>query len=267
MTVLRIEHLNQIFGRNTPTETYALRDLNLALEQGDFVTVIGGNGAGKSTLLNSVAGFLPVSSGKISLDGQDVTTQNVAQRAKMISRVFQDPRSGTASHLTIEENLALALQRGTTRRFWRMGVRKQDHEKLETSLAQLHLGLENRLKDEMGLLSGGQRQAITLLMATLETPRLLLLDEHTAALDPKTSATVMSLTSRIVERNHLTALMVTHNMQDAIRYGNRLLMLSHGKIVLDLDQEAKQHLTVPDLMARFKETQGTTLSDDSLLLS
>lgn len=264
---LEVHKLNQWFEKGTPNENHALKDIELTLQPGEFVTIIGGNGAGKSTLLNSVAGSLQVTQGQIKIAGKDVTYQPVAKRAKLISRVFQDPRSGTAPLLTVKENLALALKRGSWRNFWRRGVKREDLGLMKEKLASLNLGLEDRLDTDIGLLSGGQRQAITLLMATINLPELLLLDEHTAALDPATSATVMALTQQIVSAQHITTLMITHNMQDALKYGTRLIMLDHGRIVVDLPAEKKQGLTIPDLLALFKEQSGEEMNDDAVLLS
>ncbi|WDF83031.1 ATP-binding cassette domain-containing protein [Lacticaseibacillus pabuli] len=265
--ILEIHGLNQYFEQGTPNENHALKDINLTLKRGEFVAIIGGNGAGKSTLLNSVAGSLPVSMGQIKIGGEDVTYQSVEKRARLISRVFQDPRQGSAPLLTVEENLSLALKRGNWRNFWSHGVKRSERPTFRKKLASLGLGLENRLTAEIGLLSGGQRQAITLLMATMKQPELLLLDEHTAALDPATSATVMQITDKLVQDEQLTALMITHNMQDALKYGNRLLMLDHGQIAIDLNAEQKKGLTVADLLAMFKEKSGTELNDDAVLLS
>ena len=263
---LKTHRLNQYFEQGTPNENHALKNIELTLQPGEFVTIIGGNGAGKSTLLNSVAGSLPISQGQVKIAGQDVTYQSVAKRAQLISRVFQDPLSGTAPLLTVKENMALALKRGTWRNFWRRGVKHDDLALMKEKLASLNLGLEDRLDAEIGLLSGGQRQAITLLMATLNLPELLLLDEHTAALDPQTSATVMALTQQIVSAQHITTLMITHNMQDALKYGTRLIMLDHGRIVVDLPAEKKHGLTIPDLLDLFKAQSGNELSDDAVLL-
>ncbi|WKF84845.1 ABC transporter ATP-binding protein [Lacticaseibacillus pantheris] len=265
--VLEVKHLHQYFEKGTPNENHALKDINLTLNQGDFVAIIGGNGAGKSTLLNSVAGSLPVNYGQVKIDGQDVTYQNVNKRAKLISRVFQDPKQGTATLLTVEENLSLALKRGSWRNFWTRGVKHNERQLFKAKLTSLGLGLEDRLGAEIGLLSGGQRQAVTLLMATILQPSLLLLDEHTAALDPQTSATVMELTDKIVQEQHLTTLMITHNMADALKYGNRLVMLDHGRIVVDIQGDEKAGLTVPDLLELFKQQSGTELTDDAVLLS
>ncbi|MDT2596715.1 ABC transporter ATP-binding protein [Enterococcus dongliensis] len=264
--VLRINNLHQYFERGTVNENHVLRGINLSLAPGEFVTIIGGNGAGKSTLLNSVAGTLPIEEGQMFLNEEEITKYSVTKRSKRISRVFQDPKMGTAVRLTVEENLALALKRGHKRGF-SLGVKSKDRSFFQEQLAMLNLNLENRLDTEIGLLSGGQRQAITLLMATLQRPDLILLDEHTAALDPKTSLTVMQLTERLIREQELTAFMVTHNMEDAIQYGNRLIMLHQGQIALDLNQAEKQHLTVPKLMELFQQNSGVELKDDALLLS
>ncbi|RMC60149.1 ABC transporter ATP-binding protein [Lactobacillus sp. ESL0260] len=264
--VLKIKNLHQTFEQGTVNENRVLRGIDLSLEAGDFVTIIGSNGAGKSTLLNSIAGTLPIQEGQIILKGTDITKLPVTKRAKNISRVFQDPKMGTAVRLTVEENLALAMKRGQRRGF-RPGVKSQDRKFFKKQLAQLNLNLENRLETEIGLLSGGQRQAITLLMATLQRPDLILLDEHTAALDPQTSITVMQLTEKLISEQHLTAFMVTHNMEDAIRYGNRLIMLHQGRVAIDLAGEDKQNLTVPKLMELFQKHVGTGLEDDAILLA
>ena len=264
-SVLTIENLHQYFERGTVNENHVLNGINLTINKGEFITIIGGNGAGKSTLLNSIAGTLPIEEGRLSMNGRDITKQKVATRSKEISRVFQDPKMGTAVRLTVEENMALAMKRGKKRGLG-SGVRKSDREFFKEQLAKLNLNLENRLSAEIGLLSGGQRQAITLLMATLIRPELILLDEHTAALDPKTSITVMELTERLIKEQQLTAFMVTHNMEDAIRYGNRLIMLHQGTIVVDIDAEKKKNLTVNELMDLFHKNSGTELKDDQLLL-
>ena len=264
--VLTLENLHHTFEKGTINENYVLKGINLSLEPGDFVTIIGGNGAGKSTLLNSIAGTFSVDQGQILLNGKNITKKSVIERSKSISRVFQDPKLGTAVSLTVEENLALAMKRGKKRGFFR-GVKPQDRTFFKDQLVRLNLGLENRLSSEIGLLSGGQRQAITLLMATLQRPELILLDEHTAALDPATSKTVMELTEKLITEQNLTAFMVTHDMEDAIRYGNRLIMLHQGRIVVDIQQEEKQQLTVPQLLALFKQNSGTALKDDQVLLS
>ncbi|MGM0122950.1 ABC transporter ATP-binding protein [Enterococcus sp. AZ194] len=263
--VLTIENLHQIFEANTVNENHVLKGIDLTIEAGEFVTIIGGNGAGKSTLLNSIAGTIPTTTGKICLQGTDITKKSVTKRSKDISRVFQDPRMGTAVRLTVEENLALAMLRGQRRGF-RSGVQKKDRSFFKEQLAHLNLGLEDRLHTEIGLLSGGQRQAITLLMATLQRPELILLDEHTAALDPKTSLTVMALTEQLITEQKLTAFMVTHDMEDAIRYGTRLIMLHQGNIVVDISGEDKKDLTVPHLMELFHKNSGAELKDDQLLL-
>ncbi|MGC6770373.1 ABC transporter ATP-binding protein [Enterococcus sp. LJL51] len=263
--VLTIENLHQYFERGTINENHVLKGINLTISKGDFITIIGGNGAGKSTLLNSIAGTLPIEEGRLLLNKKDITKQKVAARSKQISRVFQDPKMGTAVRLTVEENMALAMKRGQKRGLGN-GVRKNDRQFFKEQLAKLNLNLENRLSAEIGLLSGGQRQAITLLMATLIRPELILLDEHTAALDPKTSITVMELTDKLIKEQQLTAFMVTHNMEDAIRYGNRLIMLHQGNIVVDIDAEKKQNLTVNELMELFHKNSGTELKDDQLLL-
>lgn len=264
--VLEIENLHQIFEKGTVNENHVLNGIHLTMNQGEFITIIGGNGAGKSTLLNSIAGTLPVNEGKLTLKGTDISRHSVMKRSKQISRVFQDPRMGTAVRLTVEENLALALKRGQRRSF-SAGVKNKDRSFFKEQLATLNLGLENRLGSEIGLLSGGQRQAITLLMATLQKPELILLDEHTAALDPKTSITVMELTERLIEEQELTAFMVTHDMEDAIHYGTRLIMLHQGQIVVDISGKEKENLTVAELMDLFHKNSGTELKDDQLLLS
>ncbi|MGO3197353.1 ABC transporter ATP-binding protein [Vagococcus salmoninarum] len=264
-TILQIKALHQYFERGTVNENHVLKGLNLEIKQGDFITIIGGNGAGKSTLLNSIAGTLPIEEGQMFLGNKDITKQNVVKRSKQISRVFQDPRMGTAVRLTVEENLAIAMKRGSRRGFT-PSVKKSDRQFFQEQLATLNLGLEDRLQTEIGLLSGGQRQAITLLMAAIVKPDLLLLDEHTAALDPKTSAVVMDLTEKIIAEQGLTAFMVTHNMADAITYGNRLIMLHQGQIVVDLAQTEKENLTVADLLELFHKNSGSAVQDDTLLL-
>ena len=263
--VLSIHDLHQVFERGTINENHVLKGINLEIHPGDFITIIGGNGAGKSTLLNSIAGTHQITSGTVELNGKDITKQSVMKRSKDISRVFQDPKLGTAVRLTVEENLALAMKRGKKRGF-ASGVKNKDKDYFKKQLSMLNLGLENRLTTEIGLLSGGQRQAITLLMATLERPELILLDEHTAALDPKTSITVMQLTQNLITEQKLTAFMVTHDMEDAIRYGNRLIMLHQGTIVVDIQGADKDQLTVPKLMALFQKNSGAELVDDQLLL-
>ena len=242
--MLEIKNIYKTFNPGTINEKVALNGLSLKLNEGDFVTVIGGNGAGKSTMLNAVAGVWPVDEGQIIIDGTDVTKLSEYKRAAYLGRVFQDPMTGTAATMGIEENLALAKRRGKTR----------------------YLGLEDRLTSKVGLLSGGQRQALTLLMATLQKPKLLLLDEHTAALDPKTAAKVLDITDRIVNRDHLTTLMITHNMKDAIAHGNRLIMMMNGKIILDIQGEEKKKLTVKQLLDKFEEASGEEFSNDSAIL-
>lgn len=264
--VLEIKNLHQTFEIGTVNENPVLQGIDLTMAAGDFITIIGGNGAGKSTLLNSIAGSFPITQGQLFLNGENITRQSVTKRASRISRVFQDPKMGTAVRLTVEENMALAMKRGHTRGF-RSGVKSKDRQFFKEQLARLGLGLENRLNTEIGLLSGGQRQAITLLMATLQRPELMLLDEHTAALDPKTSITVMELTTKLIAEQNLTAFMVTHDMEDALHYGNRLIMLHQGKIVVDLAAEQKRNLTVPKLMEMFHHNSGSALTDDQLLLS
>ena len=263
--MLDLKNVSKTFHPGTVNARTALDDLSLHLEEGDFVTVIGDNGAGKSTLLNAIAGTFAVDSGSISIGGQDVSRLPEFKRAALIGRVFQDPMQGTAATMQIEENLALAARRGQPRGL-RWGITKAEREKYRALLQPLDLGLEDRLTAKVGLLSGGQRQALTLLMAALKQPKLLLLDEHTAALDPKTAAKVLSLSDQIVAENHLTTLMITHNMKDAIRHGNRLLMMSAGRIVLDISGEEKKKLTVEDLLHRFSlASDGEMLSDRAIL--
>ena len=263
--MLQIIDVCKTFNPGTINEKRALYGLNLHLKPGEFVTVIGGNGAGKSTMLNSVAGVYPVDEGKIFIDGVDVTHLPEYKRAKFIGRVFQDPMMGTAATMQIEENLALAARRGKPRTL-RTGITKQEREAYREQLKILDLGLEDRLTAKVGLLSGGQRQALTLLMATLQKPKLLLLDEHTAALDPKTAAKVLEATQRIVEKDDLTTLMITHNMRDAIAYGNRLIMMYNGHIVVDVSGEEKKNLTVEQLLNLFSQASGSDEADDKLLL-
>jgi len=264
--MLDVKNIYKTFNPGTVNEKTALRGVSLTLEDGDFATVIGGNGAGKSTLLNAVAGVWPVDSGTISIGGTDVTKLAEHKRAKYIGRVFQDPMMGTAATMQIEENMALASRRGRGRTL-RPGITRDEREHYREMLKILDLGLEDRLTTKVGLLSGGQRQALTLLMATLQKPRLLLLDEHTAALDPKTAAKVLDATERIVQKDRLTTLMITHNMKDAIVHGNRLIMMYEGNIVLDISGEDKKKLTVEDLLARFGQATGSDEADDKLLLS
>ena len=264
--MLTLDHISTTFNPGTVNEKRALDGLSLHLKPGDFVTVIGGNGAGKSTMLNAVAGVWPVDDGRIILDGVDVTAMPEFRRAQYIGRVFQDPMMGTAPNMQIEENLALAYRRGKKRTL-RWGVTQAERKLFRDQLATLGLGLEDRMTAKVGLLSGGQRQALTLLMAALQTPKLLLLDEHTAALDPATAAKVLEISDKIVRDGKLTALMITHNMTDAIRHGNRLIMMDQGRIVLDISGEDKQKLTKADLLARFAQTTGTQEETDSVLLS
>ena len=263
--MLEIRNIRKTFHAGTVNEKIALDGVSLTLETGQFVTVIGGNGAGKSTMLNAVAGTLSVDSGSIILDGVDITHMPEYRRAKYLGRVFQDPMMGTAGDMWIEENLALAAMRGKRRGF-RWGVKKEDREFFRQQLATLELGLEDRLTVKTRLLSGGQRQALTLLMAALEKPKLLLLDEHTAALDPRTAAKVLEISDRIVAENHLTTLMVTHNMRDAIAHGDRLIMMDGGRIVLDISGEEKKKLTVQDLLQRFGQASGSQEANDKMLL-
>ena len=264
--MLELKHISKTFFPGTVNAKTALDDLSLTLHDGDFITVIGGNGAGKSTMLNAVAGTLTVDSGSILLDGEDITHKPEHRRAADLGRVFQDPMMGTAGDMWIEENLALAARRGSRRTF-KWGISRAEREEYRALLAPLGLGLEDRLTTKVGLLSGGQRQALTLLMATLVTPKLLLLDEHTAALDPKTAAKVLELSDRIVAENGLTTMMVTHNMKDAIAHGNRLIIMDAGRVVLDIAGREKQKITVPDLLALFSEAGGTDAADDKLLLA
>lgn len=263
--MLEIRDIRKTFHPGTVNEKIALDGVSLTLETGQFVTVIGGNGAGKSTMLNAVAGTLPIDSGSIILDGVDITHMPEYRRAKYLGRVFQDPMMGTAGDMWIEENLALAAMRGKRRGF-RWGVKKEDREFFRQQLATLELGLEDRLTVKTRLLSGGQRQALTLLMAAMEKPKLLLLDEHTAALDPRTAAKVLEISDRIVAENHLTTLMVTHNMRDAIAHGDRLIMMDGGRIVLDISGEEKKKLTVQDLLQRFGQASGSQEANDKMLL-
>ncbi len=264
--MLDIKHISKTFNPGTITEKLALHDVSLHLDAGDFVTVIGGNGAGKSTLMNSIAGTYPVDEGTIEIAGTDITKWPEHKRAKFIGRVFQDPMMGTAAGMMIEENLAIAARRGR-RPTLRWSSSAKDREHFRELLAGLKLGLEDRLESKVGLLSGGQRQALTLLMATMAKPKLLLLDEHTAALDPKTAEKVLGLTETIVREQQLTTLMITHNMRDAIRYGNRLLMLHNGRIVLDISGEEKARLTVADLMDMFRKVSGREYDNDRTLLA
>ena len=264
--MLDLQHISKTFNPGTVNAKTALRDLSLTLHEGDFVTVIGGNGAGKSTMLNAVAGSFSVDTGRIMIDGTDVTHLPEHKRAAFIGRVFQDPMMGTAPTMQIEENLALAARRGQ-RRGLKWGVTNAEREEYHEKLKMLGLGLEDRMTAKVGLLSGGQRQALTLLMASLKRPKLLLLDEHTAALDPTTAAKVLELSDKIVEENRLTAMMITHNMTDAIRHGNRLIMMNEGRIILDIAGEEKKKLTKRDLLERFAALAGVQEETDAVLLS
>ena len=264
--MLDIRNIYKTFNAGTINEKHALNGVSLTLEDGDFATVIGGNGAGKSTMLNAVAGVWPVDTGSILIDGTDVSALSEHRRASLLGRVFQDPMTGTAANMTILENLALAARRGS-RRTLRWGIRKDEKEKYHELLKSLDLGLEDRMTVQVGLLSGGQRQALTLLMATLRQPKLLLLDEHTAALDPKTASKVLHLTRQLVRDNHLTALMVTHNMKDALQYGNRTIMMHEGTIILDLNEETKRNTDVEDLLGMFEKASGSALNNDRMLLA
>lgn len=264
--MLRVENVWKTFNAGTVNEKTALSGLNLHLNEGDFVTVIGGNGAGKSTMLNAVAGVWPVDEGKIFIDNVDVTKLPEHKRAAYLGRVFQDPMTGTAAGMQIEENMALAARRGAMR-FLKPGITQKEREYYKERLSALGLGLEDRLTSKVGLLSGGQRQALTLLMATLKKPRLLLLDEHTAALDPKTAAKVLEATDRIVGEDHLTTLMITHNMKDAIAHGNRLIMMYEGHVIYDVAGEEKKNLKVSDLLAKFEEVSGGEFANDRMMLT
>jgi len=263
--MLEVKNLKITFFPKTVNEKKAIDDISLTINDDDFITVIGSNGAGKSTLLNIISGSLVQDAGSININGKDVSKVHEHNRAKYIGRVFQDPRVGTCPDLTIEENLSLAKRRGQ-RRTLRKGLTKKEKEEYKNLLASLNLGLETRLKTKVGMLSGGQRQAITLLMATLVKPEILLLDEHTAALDPKTAKTVLEITDKIIKEQHLTTFMVTHNMKDAIKYGNRLIMMANGKIILDIKGKDKENLTVKDLLAKFEEVAGDEVLNDSAIL-
>ena len=264
--MLTLENIKKTFEPGTPIEKHALLGVSLSLDKGDYVTVIGGNGAGKSTLLNIAAGTYFPDEGKITVDGVDVTHLPEHKRAKYLGRVFQDPRAGTATDMFIEENLALAYRRGKARTL-RWHISSKERAMYRERLATLGLGLENRLTDKVGLLSGGQRQALSLLMATLQKPSVLLLDEHTAALDPKTAKTVLELTNKLVHENQLTTLMVTHNMRDALKNGNRIMMMHEGNLILDVKGEEKSNLTVPDLLKMFEHASGEEMASDRMLLT
>ena len=264
--MLTITNVRKTFNKGTINEKKALNGINLHLESGDFVTIIGGNGAGKSTMLNMIAGVYPIDSGKIVIDGINISREPEHRRAKYIGRVFQDPMRGTAANMEIQENLAMALRRGKIRGLgW--GIRNNEKDYYRTALAQLDLGLQTRMTSKVGLLSGGQRQALTLLMATLQKPKLLLLDEHTAALDPKTARKVLELTEKIVNEQELTALMVTHNMKDAIQIGNRLIMMHEGRIIYDVSGEDKKMLQVEDLLEKFETASGEEFANDRMMLA
>ena len=264
--MLKITNLYKTFHPGTVNAKTALNGLNLELEEGDFVTVIGGNGAGKSTMLNAIAGVWKPDSGTIEINGIDVTSVPEYKRASYLGRVFQDPMKGTAPDMEIAENLAIAARRGTKRKLvW--GIKKKEREEYKQLLATLELGLEDRLSSKVGLLSGGQRQAVTLLMATLKKPKILLLDEHTAALDPKTAEKVLQLTDKLVNENNLTTLMITHNMRDAIAHGNRLIMMHQGRIIIDVRGEEKAKLPVEDLLDMFSKASGSEFSNDRAILS
>ena len=264
--MLKLDNIHKTFNPGTINEKIALNGVNLTLNEGDFVTVIGGNGAGKSTTLNAIAGVWPIDSGKIYIGGDDVTKLSEHKRAKYLGRVFQDPMTGTATTMSIEENMAIAARRGEKRGLsW--GLTHQERDTYREMLKTLDLGLEDRLTSKVGLLSGGQRQAITLLMASIKKPKLLLLDEHTAALDPKTAAKVLEISDKIIAENHLTAMMVTHNMKDAIVHGNRLIMMHEGKVILNISGEEKKKLTVEDLLHQFEKVSGEEFANDKALLS
>ena len=264
--MLELKNVKKTFNKGTINEKKALTGVNLKMEPGDFVTVIGGNGAGKSTILNMIAGVYPIDSGAVIIDGKNVTRQPDYKRASYLGRVFQDPMMGTAADMEIEENLAMAYRRGK-RRGLKWGVTRAEKEIYHETLKMLDLGLEERMTSKVGLLSGGQRQALTLLMATLQQPKVLLLDEHTAALDPKTAAKVLQLTEELVDKNHLTTLMITHNMKDAIRLGNRLIMMHEGNIIYDVKGEEKKNLRVSDLLVKFEEASGGEFANDRMMLS
>ena len=264
--MLEIQDVHKTFNAGTINEKVALNGVNLNLNPGDFVTIIGGNGAGKSTTLNAIAGVWSIDAGKIVIDGVDITKLSEHKRAAFLGRVFQDPMTGTAATMSIEENMAIAARRGE-RRGLGWGITKKERERYKEALKELDLGLEDRLSSKVGLLSGGQRQAITLLMASLKKPKLLLLDEHTAALDPKTAAKVLAISDKIIQEHQLTAMMVTHNMKDAIAHGNRLIMMHEGKIIYDVAGEEKKNLKVADLLAKFEEVSGGEFANDRMMLS
>lgn len=263
---LEIKDVHKVFNRGTINEKVALDGVNLNLNPGDFVTIIGGNGAGKSTTLNAIAGVWPIDAGQIIIDGNDITTLPEHKRAAYLGRVFQDPMTGTAATMGIDENMAIAYRRGEKRTL-RWGISKEEKELFYDKLKTLGLGLEDRMTSKVGLLSGGQRQAITLLMASMKRPKLLLLDEHTAALDPKTAAKVLEISDKIISENNLTAMMVTHNMKDAIAHGNRLIMMHEGRIIYDVSGEEKKNLHVKDLLAKFEEASGGEFANDRMMLA
>lgn len=264
--MLEIKDVHKTFNAGTINEKVALDGVNLNLNPGDFVTIIGGNGAGKSTTLNAIAGVWPIDQGEIIIDGTDISGLSEHKRATYLGRVFQDPMVGTAATMSIEENMAIAARRGQKRGFgW--GITKQERDDFREKLKELDLGLEDRLSSRVGLLSGGQRQAVTLLMATLKNPKLLLLDEHTAALDPKTAAKVLRLSDKLIQENNLTAMMVTHNMKDAIAHGNRLIMMHEGKVIYDVSGEEKKNLHVSDLLAKFEEVSDGEFANDRMMLT
>lgn len=266
--MLKLTNLHKTFNAGTVNEKKALNGLNFQLDRGDFATIVGSNGAGKSTMFNAITGAFFVEDGTIELDGVDITFEKEHRRSKYIGHLFQDPMKGTAPHMTIEENLAIAYLRASTpHHAFFSRVTKKDKELFREHLSLLGMDLENRMRQPVGLLSGGQRQALTLLMASLKQPKLLLLDEHTAALDPKTAAKVLALSDQIVQENRLTTLMITHNMKDAIAHGNRLIMMDAGRVVVDISGEEKKKLTVPDLLALFSSASGSTEANDKLLLS
>ncbi|RPA62431.1 ATP-binding cassette domain-containing protein [Aerococcus agrisoli] len=262
-SLLEISQASKIFNKRTPDAFAALDDLSLTVEKGDFITIVGGNGAGKSTLLNAIAGTFLLDSGSIQLNGQDITRTAEEDRAKLVSRVFQDPSMGTAPRMTVEENLSLAMKRGQKRGFG-LALKDGNRQLFQEALSQLHLGLENRLDAEIGLLSGGQRQAIALLMATIVKPEILLLDEHTAALDAKTSKRILEISSEQVDEHNLTALMITHNLQDALIYGNRMILLHHGKIIRDFSKAEKDALTAADLYQLMADLAESDYQDTAI---
>ncbi len=263
--MLELKNIHKTFNKGTINEKIALNGVNLTLNKGDYVTIIGGNGAGKSTTLNAIAGVWPIDQGQVIIDGNDITDLPEYKRAPYLGRVFQDPMVGTAATMGIDENMAIAARRGKTRGL-KWGLSKKESEEYKEKLRMLDLGLEDRLTSKMGLLSGGQRQAVTLLMAALQEPKLLLLDEHTAALDPKTAAKVLDISDRIISEHGLTAMMVTHNMKDAILHGNRLIMMHEGKIIYDVCGEEKKKLKVSDLLTKFEEASGGEFANDRMLL-